>query len=497
MREKGFPEIGKRLLSVRGERDQRGFSRHVNVSQQAISNYERGNLPASWSFLRKMIDDFNINVNWLITGQGQRDYRAGTPYASLSDNRPPGWPRVFVEQIAFDDTDKLQLLLDIYFLYLATEPADAKARLVADLQSIVEAACLKVEQESASAQERDVRLAVYDALARDDRRAAFTALIAAGEQREKAERTRTMPGARRLYLAALTLARLQGWPEDELEAARRVGRSYRKEGRWDEAERFFRLAISTFGEKGEEGDQAGQSDGEPQGSRQTAVCRARTLLGYGHVAKNRGEIATARERYLSALGWALRSQDAGLRAEVYLDLACLSYREKEWQKMQDFVASGRAFAEQAGNRSLLNHFKLTEALVLSERGDLEAAEAFLRALLAQAREEGDATILAVAAVNLAEVLIDRGEHEAAQELLLGSEADIEAHGNPRDLAFRKLLQAKLVAAKGEEGAARAWVSECLRYAGEHGLTAEFEQRVAAAFGTGSGTVQLPAASKAG
>ena len=33
MKERGFSEIGKRLLSIRGALDQRAFARHVNVSQ--------------------------------------------------------------------------------------------------------------------------------------------------------------------------------------------------------------------------------------------------------------------------------------------------------------------------------------------------------------------------------------------------------------------------------------------------------------------------------
>src|SRR5687767_951860 len=103
MKDKGFPEIGKRLLGIRAGMDQRGFSRSVNVSQQAISNYERGNLPASWAFLRHIHEDFNINLNWLITGQGQRDHRSGPPYSVMADNRPPLWPRAFLDQVAFED----------------------------------------------------------------------------------------------------------------------------------------------------------------------------------------------------------------------------------------------------------------------------------------------------------------------------------------------------------------------------------------------------------
>ena len=491
-KDKGFPEIGKRLLSVRGELDQRSFSRLVNVSQQAISNYERGNLPASWAFLRRVNEDFNVNLNWLFTGQGQRDYRAGTPYAALADNRQPGWARAFLEQAAFDDSDRLELLLSIYFLYVATEPADAKARLAADLQAIVDAARLGLEDDGA--EDARALLAVYDALARDDRRAAVGSLIAAGEGIERAATRHAMARARKLYLAAMGLARLQGWPTEELEASRRAGRSYRKEGRWQDAERFFTAAVDGFADESPDGAEP-ETNGDSGAGGELGVARARTLLGYGHVARERGEIPVARERYLAALRWALKSQDAGLRAEVYLDLACLSYRERDWQKALEFVGSGRAFAEQARDRKLLNNFKLAEALCLRERGELETAETILRLLVATGDGEQDLSILPVAAVNLVEVLIDRGKTTEAEALLERTAPLAEAHGNPRDLALRKLLRARLAAATGEEEAARTWLLDCLRFAGDYGLTAEFERAVAA-FGAIDGTAPFPPVYKA-
>jgi tetratricopeptide (TPR) repeat protein len=489
-KEKGFTEIGKRLHSVRGELDQRGFSRVVNVSQQAISNYERGNLPASWGFLRRLNEEFNVNLNWLFTGQGLRDHRSGTPYASLADNRPPGWPRAFVEQVAFDDVDVLELLLPLYFLYLATEPADAKARLMADLQAVVDAQREHVQGPEA-ARPAGVPIDLLDALAADDRRRILTALFEVGHAKEAAERGRDMREARRAYLAALGLAQMQGWVEEEVEAARRVGRTYRKEGRWSDAERFFHLSLSRI-----EGDAARGEHGAAKVEGVSAGTIARTYLGYGHVAKHQGRIAEARERYTAALRWALKSQEPGLRAEVYIDLTCLAVHEKEWQKAMDFITSGRAFADQAGDARLSNNYRVLEALVLHERGELEAAETILRVLLKQAETARDLHLQAIASGNLAEVLVDRGATDQAEELLRRTAATAEDHSDPRDLALRKVLVARIEAAKGEEGAARARFMEALRFARDHGLTREFEQ-AASAFERIAGSRQPTSASHAG
>ncbi|MFN2433071.1 MAG: helix-turn-helix domain-containing protein [Gemmatimonadota bacterium] len=494
-KERGFTEIGKRLLSIRGSMDQRGFSRHVNVSQQAISNYERGNLPASWAFLRRMNEDFNVNLNWLITGQGQRDHRAGSPYASLADNRPPGWPRAFLGQVALSETDPLEVILQVYLLYLATEPADARARLMSDLQAVIEAARIESGTTLPAGEDCEAMPAVYDAISRDDRRLAVAALLRLGERLESSEVRDRMSQARRVYLAALGLASLQGWVEDEVEAGRRVGRTFRKEGSWEQAERFFRPAVQAC----EHAGSAAQGDGDGAERAIPAPTCARAWLGYGHVARESGELAQARERYLVALEWALRTSDAALRAEVYLDLACLSYRERDWSKALDFVGTGRAFAEQAGDAPMLRKFKLAEAVVLRDRGDLETAKAILTVLADQAEREKDLRAHAHATTNLANVLADRNEIAEAVELLTRTQEQAEANGSPRCLAMRMMVQARLASAQGEEGASRTLLQDCLSYARLHGLSEEFEQAAALLAGEqerGSFT-QGEASSKAG
>lgn len=467
-RDKALNDIGKRLHAARGELDQRALARLAHVSQQAVSNYERGNLPASWSFLRRLKEELSLNLNWLFSGQGSRDLQSGGLCATLADNRSAEWPREFVEQVAFHGASPLELPLSLYFLYLATEPADAKARLIADVQAVVEAARQSL-QSSAGAADPSL-LQVLGAIAVDDRRLAVGALIAAGESME---RGRAVAGARRAYLAALGLARLQRWPGEEVDAARRVGRTYRKEGRWDEAERFFELALSrVFGAESQDAEPGGAPGVPP-------ATAARAFLGAGHAARQAGNVVAAGARYRRALEWALRTDQLALGAEVHLELACLAHRERDWRAALDHATSGLLLAERAGERRLGVNLRVVEALVLRERGDLDAAEAALRALAGQAEAERDLAALSLVSSHLAELLLDRGRPDEAERALARTAAAARAQGDPRGQALRKLLAARVAAARGDGHAAHARLLEALRFSRQEGLEREFEQAVAA------------------
>ncbi|HEY7461545.1 MAG TPA: helix-turn-helix domain-containing protein [Gemmatimonadota bacterium] len=467
-RDKTLNDIGKRLHAARGELDQRALASLAHVSQQAVSNYERGNLPASWSFLRRLNEELGLNLNWLFSGHGSRELGSGGLCAALADNRSAEWPREFVAQVAFHSASPLEVPLSLYFLYLATEPADAKARLMADVQAVVEAARQSLESSEGGADPG--LLEVLGALAGDDRRLAVEALIAAGESME---RGRAAAGARRAYLAALGIARLQRWPGEEVEAARRVGRTYRKEGRWDEAERFFELALSSVSGAESHGVEPGGKAGVPPAT------AARAFLGAGHAARQSGNVVAARDRYRRALEWALRTDELALGAEVHLELACLAHRDRDWRAALDHAASGLLLAEQAGERRLAVNLHVVEALVLRERGDLEAAESALRALAGQAEAERDLAALSLVSSHLAELLLDLGRPDEAERTLARTAAAARAQGEPRGQALRKLLSARVAAARADGRAAHARLLEALRFTRQEGLEREFEQALAA------------------
>ena len=61
-------EIGRRLQQIRGARDQRTFAEAVGSVQQTISKYERGEIPRSWLFLARLVEEESIDLNQLLSG---------------------------------------------------------------------------------------------------------------------------------------------------------------------------------------------------------------------------------------------------------------------------------------------------------------------------------------------------------------------------------------------------------------------------------------------
>ncbi|MBA2563941.1 MAG: hypothetical protein H0V09_00785 [Gemmatimonadetes bacterium] len=486
--EKSVGDVGTKLLGIRGDLDQRGFSKRVKVSQQAVSNYERGNVPASWGFLRRLSREFSVDLNWLLADKAAAARSSSTQADSLRrtngvhpplrDNRPPGWPRAFLDQPALGETDPVEVVLHVFLLYLATEPADARTRLMADLQRLVADATGRAASSPPDTWAKE-REALYGAIARDDRRGAAEGAILLGERVESSEERSVMRDARKLYLFAVGLAKLHRWVDLEVQGSGLVARTLRKEGRWEESERYYEEAIRAFRRE----DAAGGADA-PGGIEATVSPEARTsvLLGYGHVAKQRDDLATARERYLAALESAMASTDKSLRGDVYLDLASLAIREEQWEKALDFVRKGKELAAETRRDDLLIDLRVNEAEVLRAQQRYDRAEAVLRAVIVEA-EHSAPRAFPLAASNLAEVLVDSGRVEEALALLEDTEDAAEALGHPNNIALRRLLRARIAKAQGDDDAANAHLMHCLRYAANRGLTEEFDIAAARLEGT--------------
>src|SRR5688500_20347623 len=74
--------IGRRIQEVRGARDQRTFAEAVDSVQQTISKYERGEIPRSWLFLARLVQEEGVDLNRLLLGEPQSgDGGAGRPEA--------------------------------------------------------------------------------------------------------------------------------------------------------------------------------------------------------------------------------------------------------------------------------------------------------------------------------------------------------------------------------------------------------------------------------
>ena len=58
--------IRKKLLL-----SQNDMAEKMDVSYRAYSSYERGERKPTYDFLQKLVEDFNVNLNFLIAGQGE------------------------------------------------------------------------------------------------------------------------------------------------------------------------------------------------------------------------------------------------------------------------------------------------------------------------------------------------------------------------------------------------------------------------------------------
>jgi len=65
-------EIGKRLRLIR-ERigiTQAGLGEKLGIQSQHVSKYERGETVPTWENLIKLIELYDVNINWLLAGKG-------------------------------------------------------------------------------------------------------------------------------------------------------------------------------------------------------------------------------------------------------------------------------------------------------------------------------------------------------------------------------------------------------------------------------------------
>jgi len=65
-------EVAKRLEEARGGVSQNRLAKEIGYAQQHINRYERGFVPKSYTLLDKLARIKNININWLLTGEGDK-----------------------------------------------------------------------------------------------------------------------------------------------------------------------------------------------------------------------------------------------------------------------------------------------------------------------------------------------------------------------------------------------------------------------------------------
>jgi transcriptional regulator with XRE-family HTH domain len=99
-------EVAKRLENARGGVSQNRLAKEIGYAQQHINRYERGFVPKSYTLLDKLARIKNININWLLTGEGEKYI-----YEHRAENIRP--EEVLDRIDAQDVLSKLEGLVDI------------------------------------------------------------------------------------------------------------------------------------------------------------------------------------------------------------------------------------------------------------------------------------------------------------------------------------------------------------------------------------------------
>ena len=76
--------LGERLKLVRGATSQKAFASELRIHENTVSNAERRS-SATQEYLLKLVEARNINLHWLLTGQGPM--RVGESDASLLEEK--------------------------------------------------------------------------------------------------------------------------------------------------------------------------------------------------------------------------------------------------------------------------------------------------------------------------------------------------------------------------------------------------------------------------
>ncbi|MBN1155137.1 helix-turn-helix transcriptional regulator [candidate division KSB1 bacterium] len=94
-------EIGRRLREVREQNglSQTDFGKRLGIKYQHVSKYERGESVPTWENLIKLIEQFDVNINWLLKGTGD-------PYLSHERREPQddvSQSSITVDQFSLED----------------------------------------------------------------------------------------------------------------------------------------------------------------------------------------------------------------------------------------------------------------------------------------------------------------------------------------------------------------------------------------------------------
>jgi transcriptional regulator with XRE-family HTH domain len=91
--------IKKRLCEIRGKKTYEKFADDIGIARTTYMRYEKGEAP-SFELLYKLCTKLNININWLLSGNGSK-------FISPQDDKD-----VYIESL-IEDNNKLKELYSI------------------------------------------------------------------------------------------------------------------------------------------------------------------------------------------------------------------------------------------------------------------------------------------------------------------------------------------------------------------------------------------------
>ncbi len=81
-------KIGQRIRTVRKilNKSQKAFADELSISKQAVSNIENSKSLPSIPILSKLLIDFNVNINYILSGDGEMFLNSDIKEISLKDS---------------------------------------------------------------------------------------------------------------------------------------------------------------------------------------------------------------------------------------------------------------------------------------------------------------------------------------------------------------------------------------------------------------------------
>jgi transcriptional regulator with XRE-family HTH domain len=113
-------ELAQRLITVRGELTRTEFCRKLGISDSTYATYERGDRTPDTGLLAQLMNDWDVDLNWLLTGEG-------APTRSQTKTEKP-------EQLPATSTIDPDLLKQVARI-VSRVHAEAEIRLPADAQA--------------------------------------------------------------------------------------------------------------------------------------------------------------------------------------------------------------------------------------------------------------------------------------------------------------------------------------------------------------------------